>query len=140
MRVFSMPYPELISAFICVAALIPIIGPWVSIGVSAFIILMSSPDNPWLALWFIIMMVVIQLFDDNLVYPKIVGGALGVPGLLVLAAIIVAGGLFGIPGLLVAVPTAAVLRKVFIDWVARRNAERAEKAEQANPETVEAGA
>lgn len=140
MRIFSMPYPELISALICVAALIPIIGPWVSIGVSAFIILMSSQDNPWLALWFIIMMVVIQLFDDNLVYPKIVGGALGVPGLLVLASIIVAGGLFGIPGLLVAVPTAAVLRRVFLDWVARRNAERAEKAEQGNPESVEAGA
>ena len=140
MRIFSMPYPELISALICVAALIPIIGPWVSIGVSAFIILMSSPDNPWLALWFIIMMIVIQLCDDNLVYPRIVGGALGVPGLLVLASIIVAGGLFGIPGLLIAVPTAAVLRRIFLDWVAKRNAERAEKAETGNPETVEAGA
>ncbi|MBO6061971.1 MAG: AI-2E family transporter [Clostridia bacterium] len=129
MRVLSMPYPELISAFICVAALIPIIGPWVSIGLSAFIILMTSPSDPWLALWFIIMMVVIQLLDDNIVYPRILGGAIGVPGLLVLASIIVAGGLFGIPGLLVAVPTAAVLRRIFNDWVALRNNERAEKAE-----------
>lgn len=129
MRVLSMPYPELISAFICVAALIPIIGPWVSIGLSAFIILVSSLSDPWKALWFIIMMIVIQLVDDNVVYPRILGGAIGVPGLLVLAAIIVAGGLFGIPGLLVAVPTAAVIRRVFTDWISKRNGERADAAE-----------
>lgn len=126
MRIFGMPYPELISVFICAAALIPIIGPWVSIGLSALIILMASFSNPWKALWFIIMMIVIQLFDDNVVYPRILGGAIGVPGLLVLAAVIVAGGLFGIPGLLIAVPTAAVIRKVFNDWVDKRNAQRAE--------------
>ena len=130
MRIFGMPYPELISVFICFAALIPIIGPWVSIGLSALIILMSSFSNPWKALWFIIMMIVIQLFDDNVVYPKILGGAIGVPGLLVLAAVIVAGGLFGIPGLLIAVPTAAVIRKVFNDWIDKRNDRRAQKAEE----------
>jgi predicted PurR-regulated permease PerM len=131
MRILSMPYPELIAAFICVAALIPIIGPWVSIGLSAFIILMSSLNDPWKALWFIIMMIVIQLVDDNVVYPRIMGGSIGVPGILVLAAIIVAGGLFGIPGLLVAVPTAAVIRRVFTDWIAKRNGERAAEAEDA---------
>lgn len=131
MRVLSMPYPELIAAFICVAALIPIIGPWGSIGLSAFIILMSSLNDPWKALWFIIMMIIIQLVDDNVVYPRIMGGSIGVPGILVLAAIIVAGGLFGIPGLLIAVPTAAVIRRVFTDWIAKRNGERAAEAEDA---------
>lgn len=50
MRIFRMPYPELISVFICLAALIPIIGPWASTVPSALIILMTRQDNPWLAL------------------------------------------------------------------------------------------
>lgn len=127
MRVFKMPYPELISVFICVAALFPIIGPWASTIPSAFIILMTRQDNPWLALWFLVMIVAIQALDDNLVYPRIVGDAVGIPGMLVLAAIIVGGGLFGIGGLLVAVPTAAVIYRIFRDWVNKRNKEKAER-------------
>lgn len=128
MRIFRMPYPELISVFICLAALIPIIGPWASTVPSALIILMTRQDNPWLALWFVLMIIGIQAIDDNLVYPRIVGDAVGIPGMLVLAAIVVAGGLFGVGGLLVAVPTAAVIYRIFGDWVKKRNA--AKQAEQ----------
>ena len=95
MRIFGMPYPELISVFICVAALVPIVGPWVSTIPSALIILMTRQDNPWLALWFIVMVVGIQQIDDNFVYPRIVGDAVGIPGILVISAAILAGGLFG---------------------------------------------
>lgn len=124
MRVFSMPYPELISVFIGTAALVPIIGPWASTIISAFIILMSRIDNPWLALWFVVIILSIQALDDNLIYPRIVGDAIGVPGLLVLTAVVIAGGLFGIGGLLIAVPTAAVIYKIFGDWVNKRNKEK----------------
>ncbi|MCR5808314.1 MAG: AI-2E family transporter [Clostridiales bacterium] len=129
MRIFGMPYPELISVFIAVGALVPIVGPWASTIPSALIIFMSRQDSPLLALWFLVMIVGIQLLDDNLVYPRIVGDAVGIPGILVIASVIIAGGLFGIGGLLIAVPTAAVIRRIFTDWVSRRNAERAEKAE-----------
>lgn len=130
MRIFSMPYPELISVFICVAALVPIIGPWASTVPSALIILMTRQDNPWLALWFVIMVICIQLLDDNLVYPRIVGDAVGIPGILVISSVIVAGGLFGMGGLLVAVPTAAVIYRIFGDWVAKRNAEKKKEKEK----------
>lgn len=123
MRILNMPYPELISVFICVAALIPIIGPWASTIPSALIILMARQDKPLTALWFIIMIVVIQQLDDNLVYPRIVGDAVGISGIWVLAAIIIAGGLFGIPGLLVAVPTMAVIYRIVGDWTNKRNAQ-----------------
>ena len=117
---------ELISVFICVAALIPIVGPWLSTIPSALIILMARQDNPWLALWFIIMIVVIQQLDDDLVYPRIVGDALGISGIWVLSAAIIAAGLFGIPGLLVAVPTMAVIYRIVGDWTNKRNKENAE--------------
>jgi len=124
MRIFSMPYPELISVFICVAALVPIIGPWASTIPSALIILMTRQENPWLALWFVLMVVAIQLIDDNLVYPRIVGDAVGVPGILVISAVILAGGLFGIGGLLVAVPTAAVIYRIWRDMMDKKTAEK----------------
>lgn len=137
MRIFGMPYPELIAVFIGVAALIPIIGPWTSTIISAFIILMSRIDRPWLAFWFVVIIISIQALDDNLIAPRIVGDAIGVPGILVLAAIVVSGGLFGVGGLLIAVPTAAVIYKIFGDWVNRRNAARAK--EKAAAESSEAG-
>lgn len=137
MRIFGMPYPELIAVFIGMAALIPIIGPWASTIISAFIILMSRIDNPWLALWFIVIIISIQALDDNLIAPRIVGDAIGVPGILVLAAIVVSGGLFGIGGLLIAVPTAAVIYKIFGDWVNRRNAAREKEKQEAAAEPEE---
>lgn len=120
MRILGMPYPELIAAFICVAALFPIIGPWISTVPSAFIILMASPDNPWLALWFVIMILVIQQIDNNLIYPRVVGDAVGISGIWVLASIVVGGGLFGVWGLLIAVPTTAVIYRLVGDWVNKR--------------------
>ncbi len=129
MRVLSIPNPEFIALFVSFGALIPIVGPWISIGVSAIIVLMSGGSA--LAFRFLIMILVIQLVEDNLIYPKLIGSAIGMTGLEVLAAVIIAGGLFGIPGLLIAVPTAAVVRKLFKAWVNRRNIRRAEKAETA---------
>ncbi|MBO4562846.1 MAG: AI-2E family transporter [Clostridia bacterium] len=131
MRISSMPYPELISVFICVAALIPVIGPWASTVPSAIIILMARQDEPALALWFVLMIVAIQLVDDNLVYPRIVGDAVGVPGILVIASVAAGGALFGIPGLVIAVPTAAVAYRLFGEWTEARLGGRREAKKEA---------
>ena len=127
-RVLSQPYAELISVFIFIGALVPVVGPWVSIAVSAFLILMTGQGS---AVGFIIMILAIQLVEDNLVYPKLIGDAIGMKGLEVLGAVIIGGGLFGFMGLLAAVPTAAVLRRLVRGAVTRRNLARAEAGETA---------
>lgn len=124
MRVLNMPYPELISAFIGAAALIPVVGPWISTVPSALIILTARRENPMLALWFIIMILLIQLFDDNVVYPKVVGGAVGISGIWVLSAVLIGGGLFGLPGLFLAVPVTAVVYRMIGDWTNKRTKPR----------------
>lgn len=116
MRIFNMPFPEMISLLIAVFALIPILGPWLSTIPSAFIILMASPDNPLLAVWFIVMILVIQQIDNNFVYPRVVGNAVGLSAVWVLFSIIVGGGLFGFVGLLFAVPTMAIIYRFVGDW------------------------
>ncbi|MBO4385355.1 MAG: AI-2E family transporter [Clostridia bacterium] len=124
MRIFDMPYPELIAVFISAAAFLPIIGPWVSTILCALIILVARIDDPWLALWFVLIVAAVQALDDNVIAPRVVGDAIGVPGMLVVVAIVTAGGLFGVFGLLVAVPTAAVLYKLFGDWINKKVRDR----------------
>ncbi|MBQ1685048.1 MAG: AI-2E family transporter [Clostridia bacterium] len=122
MRVFKMPYPELVSAVIALFALVPVIGPWVSTACCAAVMLTTG--RPILALWFIVMIVVIQQVDDNLIHPRIVGRAVGLSGAWTLCATIVGGGLFGIKGLLLAVPVTAVLYRLIADWTNGRAAAR----------------
>lgn len=120
MRIFNMPYPEMISVFIAAFTLIPVLGPWISTIPSALIILMASPDNPMLAVWFVVMLLVIQQIDNNLIYPKVVGNAVGLSSAWVIIAIIVFGGLFGVPGLLFSVPTTAVIYRLVAEWTNAR--------------------
>ncbi|MBR5949562.1 MAG: AI-2E family transporter [Clostridia bacterium] len=120
MLIFKMPYPEMISVFIAAFTLIPVLGPWISTIPSALIILMASPDNPMLAVWFVVMLLVIQQIDNNLIYPKVVGNAVGLSSAWVIIAIIVFGGLFGVPGLLFSVPTTAVIYRLVAEWTNAR--------------------
>lgn len=120
MRIFGMPYPEMISVFIAAFALIPILGPWISTLPSAFIILMASPDRPLLALGFIALVIVVQQIDDNFIYPRVVGSAVGLSSAWVLFGVLVGGGLFGIFGLLFGVPTTAVIYRLVADWTNAR--------------------
>ena len=120
MRIFKMPYPEMISVFIAAFTLIPVLGPWISTIPSALVILMASPENPMLAVWFVVMLLVIQQLDNNLIYPKVVGNAVGLSSAWVIVAIIVFGGLFGVIGLLFSVPTTAVIYRLVAEWTNAR--------------------
>lgn len=114
MIIFRMPYPVMISCLLGITALVPIVGPFVGISVGAFLILMV---NPWQALFFIIYIMIIQQIDGNFIYPRVVGTAIGLPGLWVIVAISVGGGLYGISGILLGVPTVAILYALFKEYV-----------------------
>ena len=50
---------------------------------------------------------VLQQLEGNLIYPRVVGKSMGLPGIWVLAAVVVGGAAFGIPGILLGVPLTA---------------------------------
>ena len=77
--------------------------------------------NPFQALLFIVFLLVLQQLEGNLIYPKIVGGSLGLPSIYVLAAITIGGGVMGIPGMLLGVPVTAALYRMVKDNMAKRN-------------------
>ena len=117
MLIFRFPYAPVISVVIGFTALIPIFGAWVGGAVGAFLIVFVSPMK---AIWFIVFLVILQQLENNLIYPKVVGKSVGLPGIWVLAAVTIGGGAFGILGMLLGVPTCAVIYTLGKEFVKRR--------------------
>ncbi|MBO5402001.1 MAG: AI-2E family transporter [Clostridia bacterium] len=124
MWILQLPYAAMIGALIAFTALIPVAGAYIGAGVGAFMILTESPIK---ALIFLVFILVLQQLEGNLIYPKVVGSSIGLPGIWVLAAVTVGGGVMGITGMLIGVPIAAAAYKLLGEWI---NSTRAEKDEQ----------
>lgn len=117
MWIFRFPYAVMIGVFIGFTALIPIAGAYIGAAVGAVMMLTT---DPLLALEFIVFIVVLQQLEGNLIYPRVVGQSIGLPGIWVLTAVTVGGGVLGIGGMLLAVPAAAALYRLLREDVNRR--------------------
>lgn len=117
MSIFGMPYTPLVSALICVLALIPIVGAVAGCVLGAFFILV---DSPVMAFWFVIMFLILQQIEGNLIYPKVVGTSIGLPGMWVLVAVAVGAGTMGIGGMLVMIPLTSVLYALLREFTNKR--------------------
>lgn len=115
MLILKLPYAAMIGTVICVTAFIPVVGGLIGGGVGAFLILMESPSK---ALIFLIFLILLQNFEGDVIYPKVVGSSMGLPGLWVLAAVTVGGTMFGILGMLLGVPIAATVYRLIKNDVA----------------------
>ena len=73
--------------------------------------------NPWMSLFFMVYFQIVQQFENNLIYPRVVGNSVGLPGIWVLLSIVVFGGLLGLFGMLIAVPATAVLYTLLGEFV-----------------------
>lgn len=103
--IIGTPYAILVSVIIGVTNLIPFFGPWIGGIPSALLVLMVDPIQ---ALYFVILILVLQQFDGNILGPKILGDSTGLSGFWVIFAITIFGGLFGVLGMVVGVPIFAV--------------------------------
>jgi len=121
MLIFKMPYVPLISVIIAVTALVPIVGAFVGCVIGAFFILMQDPT---LAFWFVVMFLVLQQIEGNMIYPRVVGTSIGLPGMWVLVAVAVGGDLMGIGGMLVMIPLSSVLYALAREFTNKRLADR----------------
>lgn len=117
MSIFSFPYAAMISVIVGVSAMLPIIGGYIGIGIGALLILLI---NPMKALWFVIFMAILQTFEGNVIYPKIMGNSVGLPAMWIIIAITVGGGMFGFMGMLLAVPAMSVIYEIVKESVNRR--------------------
>lgn len=112
--IFRIPYAMLIGVVIALTALIPIVGAFIGCVVGIFLIIMVDPVK---AVWFLILFLVIQQIEGNLIYPRVVGGSIGLPSMWVLVAVSVGGSLFGISGILLFIPLCSVCYALFRDFI-----------------------
>lgn len=106
MTILRMPYSLTISVLIGFTALIPIFGAFIGAGIGALLIAVQSP---MLAIAFIIFIIVLQQIEGNIIYPKVVGSSVGLPGIWVMVAVTLGGSLWGITGIIVSVPLASII-------------------------------
>lgn len=119
--ILRFPYALMVGAIIGTTALIPVLGAYLGALVSAFLIFTISPVK---AIQFLIFIVILQQFEDNLIYPRVVGTSLGLPGIWVLAAITVFGGVFGFGGVIFGVPITSALYTLLRNDLHRRMKQR----------------
>lgn len=134
MSIFKMPYVPLVSVVIAVTALVPVVGAFVGCIIGAFFILVNDPIQ---AITFVIMFLVIQQLEGNLIYPRVVGSSIGLPGMWVLVAVTVGSEMMGIGGMLLMIPLTSVCYTLLGEFTEKRLAQRnipAEKLQDHPPE------
>lgn len=125
MLILGIPYAATISVLIGVTALIPVYGAFIGTIFGAFLIFMVSPIK---ALIFIIFIIILQQFEGNLIYPKVVGKSVGLPGIWVFVAVTIGASLAGIVGMLISVPIVSILYSILATDVNYRiNAKNSKK-------------
>ncbi|WP_297872271.1 AI-2E family transporter [uncultured Oscillibacter sp.] len=121
MTLFRMPYALLVGVLIALTALIPVVGAFIGCVVGALLIAVT---DPWQALGFIVLFLVLQQVEGNFIYPHVVGSSVGLPSIWVLAAVTLGGKLMGIAGMLFFIPLCSVLYALFRDFVKGRLRDR----------------
>ena len=121
MAILKLPYIALVSVIIAVTALVPLVGAFVGCFLGCLFILVDSPVQ---ALTFLVLFLVLQQVEGNLIYPKVVGTSIGLPGMWVLVAVGVGSGLMGIMGMLVMIPLASVGYTLLREFTEERVRER----------------
>lgn len=114
MLVLRLPYAVMIGVLVGVLALIPIAGAYIAAAIGAIMIFSVSPLQ---AVIFLVFLIILQQIEGNLIYPHTVGSSLGLPGIWVLAAVLIGGGVMGIMGMMVFVPLTATVYQLLGQWV-----------------------
>ena len=129
MGVAGMPYPVLIGVIVAVTALVPVVGAFFGGAVGAILLVMESPVQ---ALTFIVMFLILQQVDNRLIYPHVVGNAIGIPSILIFAAIIIGGEFNGVIGMFLGIPFTAVIYTLIEMDMERRKKKKIVSANQEN--------
>lgn len=115
--VLKFPYSLAISLIIGLTSLIPLVGSFIGL---VFGFLMLSLVDIGLGLYFVLVFIVIQQLEGNLIYPRVVGQASGLPAIWVLVAVSLGGSLMGILGIILFIPIFSVVYSLVRQDVARR--------------------
>ncbi|AFA49577.1 AI-2E family transporter [Acetobacterium woodii] len=117
LAILQIPYALLIGVLVGATSVIPVFGAFLGAVPSGFILLVV---NPLYCLIFVIYIIALQQVESNIIYPRVVGGSIGLSGLWVLIGMIIGGSLFGFLGIVLGIPSFAVFYAVFREITNKR--------------------
>ena len=121
MWILKIPYAVPIGVLIGVTALIPIVGAFIGVIIGAVLIISIAPIK---VITFVLFVLILQQIEGNVIYPRVVGSSVGLPGMWVLFAVSVGGSLGGIIGMLLGVPVATIIYTLLKNDVDKRLEEK----------------
>lgn len=124
MFIFQLPFPILMGVIVALTALVPVIGAFVGCAIGIFLIAIESPMQ---SLIFLIIFLVLQQIDNKIIYPYVVGNAVGLPSIWIFAAIIIGGNVSGVLGMFLGIPMAAILYALVGEDMKRKERMRGER-------------
>ncbi|EHI69413.1 AI-2E family transporter [Streptococcus ictaluri] len=119
MFLLQLPFAGTIGVLVAFTALIPVIGASIGVAVGFILIMTQSMSQ---ALVFLVFLIILQQIEGNFIYPRVVGGSIGLPAMWVLMAITLGASLKGIVGMIIAVPLAATFYQVIKDHIYKKQA------------------
>ena len=128
-KILGIPYASIAGVVIGCTNIIPIFGPIIGAVIAGLLILLVSPMK---AIVFVIFSMILQQFESNLIYPKVVGESIGLSALWVLFAVTLGGGLFGIAGMIIGLPAFSIIYELLRRWTKQRIQEKRMNGELGN--------
>ncbi|MGT2932628.1 AI-2E family transporter [Streptococcus catagoni] len=127
MFLFNLPFAAPIGVLIAFTALLPVVGAYIGVTIGFILIMTQSLSQ---AIFFVVFLVILQQFEGNLIYPRVVGGSIGLPAMWVLMAITIGASLKGIVGMIIAVPLAATFYQIIKDNIEKKQAIQKQKIDR----------
>ena len=113
-----MPYAATVGALVAVTAFIPIVGAFIGGFIGVVLLLPIAFEK---ALAFLIFFIILQQIEGNVIYPKVVGNKVGLPGIIVLIAVTIGSAIGGIVGMVICLPITSVLYTLLNEFVEKKN-------------------
>ncbi len=117
LAILGVKYALILAFIAAVFELIPVFGPILA-AIPAVIVAASGGTT--LVLLVAGLYIIIQQFENHLIYPLVVTKVVGVPALLIILALLVGAKLAGFLGIILSVPAAAVIQELVRDLQQRR--------------------
>ncbi|TKD68276.1 AI-2E family transporter [Pseudalkalibacillus hwajinpoensis] len=105
--IIGLPYALILALFVTVTAVVPFFGPIIGV-IPALVVALTQ--DPIMAFYVLIIMVVVQQLEGNLVAPVVLGSRLNIHPLTIILLLIVAAALYGFIGMLIAIPLYSVVK------------------------------
>ena len=112
LTILGVEYALTLALVAALFELIPVFGATLAAIPAVAVALLASPT---LALYVLILYIIIQQFENHLIYPLVVRKIVGVPPILVILSLVVGAKLLGFFGVLLSIPAVVLLMEIFED-------------------------